>query len=88
MARGGVQPTNLVISLIGFFSMVATFGVIILGFFIYAWWVPIICFLAISVLLAFLITHSTLGFFHLSEPVTGVATIALCAYGWYAWASA
>ena len=88
MARGGVQPTNVITSFVGFASMLATFGAIILGFVLYAWWVPVACFLAISVLLAFLITRTTLGFFHVAEPVTGMATVALCSYGWYTWASA
>jgi hypothetical protein len=88
MARGGVQPTNLAASLVGFLAMIATCGLIVLGFFLYSWWVPIVCFLGISIALAFLITRSTLRFFHVAEPVMGIATVLLCGYGWYAWASA
>ena len=87
MARVGVEPTTLGPSIVSGLAVVATFGLVALGFVLYAWWVPVVSFVGISLVIAFVVTRRTLGFFHLAQPVTGLATIAICAYGWYAWAT-
>jgi hypothetical protein len=87
MSRGGEEPTTLPGAMLGFVAMACTFGLLALGFFLYSWWVPIAAFVVIGLTLAFIVTRTTLAFFHLINPGLAVATIVLCGYGWWSWAT-
>jgi type II secretory pathway component PulF len=85
MMRGGYEETNTFRSFVGLLSMIATFGLISLGFVLFEWWVPIVAFIGISILMDFLVTRQTLGAFCVAIPIFGIISTAGCAYGWYAW---
>ena len=87
-ARGGIEPTNLIVVLINFASMLSTFAIIIFGFLSLSWWIPIIGFISISLVAGVLINHSTMAFFYKAIPITGLIVIVVNAYAWVVYMNA
>jgi hypothetical protein len=83
LPQGGQTPGARFVMVIRLASMVATFSMIALGFYLYAWWVPIASFLIIATLLTFVINRKTRPFFLKVDPLLGGATILLASYCWY-----
>lgn len=81
-ARGGIQPTNLLVIIINFVSMISTFAIVVFGFLSLSWWIPIAGFIGISIITGILINHSTMTFFYKVLPVTGLIAIIINAYAW------
>jgi CHASE2 domain-containing sensor protein len=88
MDRARVKDRSFAFSIISGLSLLATFGLVGLGFLIYEWWIPIVATLAMSLLVGIVVIRATHGFFYRAVPVTGLVTIAICAYGWLKWAGA
>jgi len=88
MGRGGVQPDAFPLAFLAFLSMLATFGNIVLGFFLYAWWIPLVVFVGAALLVGGLVTRSNVGAFYQATPLSGAINVGLCIYGWYQWAVA
>jgi hypothetical protein len=64
-------------------SMLATFSTVALGFYLYEWWTPIVCFLIVTSILTLLINRKAKPFFLKIDPVVGGANVVLCGYCWY-----
>lgn len=86
MDEARVRDPSRVFSLISGVSLLAWFALMGLGFLIYDWWIPIVAGFGTAVLAGLLVIRATHGFFHKAVPVTGLITIAVCAYGWLKWA--
>ncbi len=86
MDRARVRDRSVAFSIISGLSLLATFALVGLGFLIYEWWIPIVATFAMSLLVGIIVIRATHGFFYRAVPVTGLVTIALCAYGWLKWA--
>jgi len=87
--RGGVAVLNnqgLVRSLIGFVGMIATFAVIVWGFFNVTWWWVILLFLAISILVipaTFRRGSGRIPLMIAIQPILDIACISITAYLWF-----
>lgn len=88
MDRAGVKDRSVTFSIISGLSLLATFATVGLGFLIYAWWIPIVASFAMAILVGLIVTRATHAFFYKAVPVTGLVTIAVCAYGWLTWVRA
>jgi len=88
MDRARVKDRSFTFSIISGLSLLATFALFGLGFLIYSWWIPIVAIFALSLLVGIVVTRATHAIFYRAVPVTGLVTIALCAYGWLKWAGA
>ncbi|WP_281222106.1 hypothetical protein [Photobacterium sanguinicancri] len=81
--RGGIQREHSLFAVITFLSMISTFSLIIWGFMNLNWWIPIVAFLGISILQAFLMGRTRFIFFYAIAPILGLITIALASYIWF-----
>jgi hypothetical protein len=81
-ARGGIQPTNLLVVIINFASMISTIAIVVFGFLSLSWWIPISGFIGISLIAGVLINYSTMTFFYKALPITGLIAIIINAYAW------
>ena len=88
MDRARVKDRSVIFSTISGLSLLATFAIVGLGFLLYSWWTPIVAIFAMSLLVGIVVTRATHGLFYKAVPVTGLVTIAVCAYGWLKWAGA
>jgi CHASE2 domain-containing sensor protein len=88
MDRAGVRDRTAVFSIISGLSFLATFATVGLGFLLYSWWTPIVASMAMALLVGVVVTRATHAFFYKAVPITGLVTIAICAYGWLKWAGA
>ncbi len=88
MDRARVKDRSVIFSIISGLSLLATFAIVGLGFLLYPWWTPIVAIFAMSLLVGIVVTRATHALFYKAVPVTGLVTIAVCAYGWLKWAGA
>ena len=86
MDRAGVRDRTVAFSIISGLSFLATFAIVGLGFLLYPWWTPVVAGFAMALLVGVVVTRATHAFFYKAVPITGLVTIALCAYGWLEWA--
>ena len=88
MDRARVKDRSFMFSTISGLSLLATFGLVGLGFLVYSWWTPVVAIFAMLLLVGIVVTRATHALFYKAVPVTGLVTIAVCAYGWLEWAGA
>lgn len=75
MARGGVEQRNQIAIVLAGLGMLATFAILIAGFWVFSWYVPIATFVLLSVAMAFVVTRNTLMPLFSALPVLNLITI-------------
>jgi hypothetical protein len=81
-AIDGVESSNPVVVGIHVLSSIATFAVIIWAFTNLVWWIPAVGFVALSLLIGFIIVDNGKEIFYKFAPVTGLIAIAVTTYLW------
>src|SRR5258705_1503705 len=82
MDQAGVRDRSRAFSAISGVSLLAIFATVGLGFLLYPWWVPVLTTVAMAFLAGLVVIPATHGFFYKAAPLTGLFSIALCAYLW------
>ncbi|KNH02751.1 transporter [Qipengyuania citrea LAMA 915] len=88
LARGNIEdhsPANITL---GFLGMISTFALIVVGFWLFDWWVPIISFVVISLIVGFIAVGDRLVFLFQTSALQNLAAMGGAGYlGWQAWGS-
>ena len=86
--RMGVEPRSSLPIMVRLLSVIASFSIIIWGFILLSWWIPIVSFISVSLVNGSFIASvnrnpEKAGEFYLLAPVFALANIGITAYAWF-----
>lgn len=82
-ARGGLLPKNPLIILFLLGSNIATISIFVWGFMYIEWWVPILVFLVVAFVLAFVVTRNSSGYLFKVNIIPALATLIITYFLWF-----